>query len=70
MNVGELKKSLSRFPPDMDDADVLLVPHGWDSVEILAFTGQSAMGEKVYLVLGTTDTLKKIHILNPPNIPI
>lgn len=47
MNLGELKKALSRFPPDMDDLDVLIATVEGDDLAIglLAYVGARKVDE-------------------------
>lgn len=69
MTLLELKKSLSRFPPDMDDTEVLLHfvdKRGELDADCLAFVAVASFPEKstVALLLGSwkaADTMKETH---------
>lgn len=63
MNIGELKKSLTRFPPDMDDAEVLIVTEDWSTATLLAFTGMVKVEEKILLVLGSPKAVETLNLI-------
>lgn len=56
MKLGQLKQSLSKFPPDMDEEEVLVMfigADGREELDNLAFTG-SIPDEKLHCIcLGT-----------------
>lgn len=58
MNLGELKTSLTRFPPDMDEEAVLLHSKTQDGHDVtpLAIIAVSEMVEAHCVVLGTSTT--------------
>lgn len=56
MTIGELKKSLTRFPSDMDDTEVLFTFVGADDkpeYDNLAFVAYAEVGDKTILMLGS-----------------
>lgn len=56
MKLGELKKSLTRFPEDMDDTEVLFTFLGEnDKIEYdnLAFVAYAEIGETTTVILGS-----------------
>ena len=56
MKLGELKKSLSRFPPDMDDVEVLftyLDVKNKQEYDTLAFVSYAEVGEVTTVILGS-----------------
>jgi hypothetical protein len=74
MKLGELKKSLSRFPPDMDDMEILIQyvnADGSEDVDLLLYVAYAQFKENVFAIcLGTW---KKADILiekGRANVPI
>jgi hypothetical protein len=66
MKLGELKKSLSRFPEDMDDVEVLFTYLGdkdKQEYDNLAFVSYAEVGEVTTVILGSMkaalDRMKK-----------
>jgi hypothetical protein len=71
MKVGDLKKALTRYPPDMDDLEVAVVyaSRGKDHYDMLTFVGYLPIPDHECLVLGTwtaVDKLVKDGKLEPP----
>ena len=62
MNLGELKQSLSKLPPDMDDMEILLL-YSNDEIntvlEHLAFTGYIPTAQNECIVLGAMSEFKR-----------
>jgi hypothetical protein len=58
MTVGELKKSLTRFPADMDDAEILMSyvsekEGSKEEFDLLTFVAYSEIKNNTFLVLGS-----------------
>jgi len=53
MKLGELKKSLSRFSPDMDDCEVILsyMDNGKESYDSLSFVAYSEMSDEITCII-------------------
>ena len=60
MRLGELKKSLTKYPPDMDDMEVVIVT-GWDGekqLDVMCFTGYLPIPNHECIVLGSLSAVK------------
>lgn len=62
MKLGELKKSLAKFPPDMDDMEVIVrsALDGKDIYENLCFTAYCPFPKHECIILGVTSTVQKL----------
>lgn len=71
MNLGELKKSLTRFPPDMDEVEVLIQyvdDKGKLDADLLTFVAYANYKENVAaLLLGTWKAADVMHEEDPRN---
>lgn len=59
MKLGELKKSLSRMSPDLDDSEIILntlAPDGKEQLDLLAFTGYAEVGGQIVVFLGSMES--------------
>jgi hypothetical protein len=63
MKLGDLKKSLQKFPPDMDDMEVM-VAYTKDKVvrtyDPLCFTGYMPLPKYEFIVLGTLSEIQRM----------
>ena len=61
MNLGQLKKALKRFPPDMDDLEIAvqIVREGKDQYELLCYVGY-AENIQTFMLGGETAVKKLI----------
>ncbi len=74
MNLGELKKSLSRFPPDMDDTEVLLHyvdENGELDADCVAFVAVASFPPKdtAALLIGSWKAADKMKEIYPDQFP-
>ena len=62
MNLGELKKALAKFPPDMDDTIVLFQTGygGKEQYDLPTFVGTITLEEKLIVVLGTLEAARML----------
>ena len=62
MNLGELKKSLAKHPPDMDDMEmmVLIARNGKKHYEPLSFVGYMPMPGNEFIVLGSLTAIQNM----------
>jgi hypothetical protein len=60
MRLGELKKSLQKYPPDMDDMELVIVtaPKGEKEYELLCFTGYLPIPNHEAIALGGLSAVK------------
>ncbi len=73
MKLGELKRSLERFPPDMDDCEILVQfveDNGDVNADCLAFTGHFSKDEETIIILGTWKAADKLRESQPENFPM
>jgi len=64
MKLGELKQSLAKLPPDMDDMQVLLVyaKDGKPQLECLAFTGYiPTKGSECVAIGGMSEVQRRVE---------
>lgn len=61
MNLGYLKKSLERYPRDMDDCEVLVMFHNGEKVDYdcLTFLAYIPSVDSAAVVLGTLEAAKE-----------
>jgi len=75
MNLGELKKALTRFPPDMDDTEVLIqyVSESGDlDADCLAFVGYVTLTKSdatAAVLLGTWEAADEMQKNDPSKFP-
>ena len=63
MRLRELKLSLAKLPPDMDDMEVLMTyhfPKGETEFECLCFTGYLPIKGRECIVLGSMSAIKQM----------
>lgn len=62
MNLGDLKKSLSKFPPDMNDMEMIIVVarNGKKQYEPLCFTGYLPLKGNECIALGTLTAVQQM----------
>lgn len=60
MKLGELKKSLSKYPPDMDDMEVVIVTGVDDkkAFDVMCFTGYLPIPNHECIALGGLSAVK------------
>ena len=60
MKLGELKKSLSKYPPDMDDMEVVVVTgaNGEKKYDLLCFVGYLPLPGHESVAIGTLSAVK------------
>ena len=60
MKLGELKKSLQKYPPDMDDMELVIVTgvNGEKEYELLCFTGYLPIPGHEAIALGALSAVK------------
>ena len=60
MKLGELKKSLQKYPPDMDDMELVVVTgaNGEKEYELLCFTGYLPIPGHEAIALGALSAVK------------
>lgn len=60
MRLGELKKSLSKYPPDMDDMEVVIVTgqDGEKQFDVMCFTGYLPIPDHECIALGGLSAVK------------
>ena len=65
MKLGELKRSLSRFPPDMDDMEIVVKyinADGTEDVDLLVFVAYAQFKEDTHaIILGTWKAADRIR---------
>jgi hypothetical protein len=58
MTLQQLKNSLSRFPADLDDSEILLLPgSSLKSATLLAFTAYILVEDKMIVALGSPEAV-------------
>jgi hypothetical protein len=62
MKLGDLKKSMAKLPPDMDDMEVAVVVarEGKKQYEPLCFTGYMPLPGHEFIVLGALTAVQKM----------
>lgn len=60
MKLGELKKSLSKYPPDMDDMEMIVVTSadGKKKYDLLCFVGYLPIPNHEAVAIGTLSAVK------------
>ena len=60
MKLGELKKSLSKYPPDMNDMEVIVVTgaNGKKQYDLLCFVGYLPMPGHESVAIGSLSAIK------------
>lgn len=71
MNLGELKRSLAKYPPDMDDLPVAgqFSKDGEDLYDLLCFVGYTDSLKHPHLIIGfwsAVDKMVKDGKIDPP----
>jgi hypothetical protein len=73
MKLGELKKSLSRFPPDMDDMEIIcqyVDDKGNEDTDLLLYVAYAKIKENVFAIcLGTWKSADKMQARDPSKFP-
>ena len=62
MNLGELRKSIGKLPPDMNDMEVFVIyfSNGERRVENLCFTGYLPLKDHECIILGTLSEVERM----------
>lgn len=62
MNLGELKKSLAKFPPDMNDMEVMITfpKNGKRDFDLLCFVGYLPLKGSESIALGTLGEVQRM----------
>lgn len=62
MTLGQLKTSLQKFPPDMNEMEVMIqfAKNGKDDYELVCFVGYLPIPDKEYIALGTWSAMDKL----------
>lgn len=73
MNLGELKKSLNRFPPDMDDLEILVQyvdDSGREDSDLLLYVAYLKLRDDLFaMALGTWKAADLRQAEHPENFP-
>lgn len=72
MTLGELKQSLTKFPPDMNDMQVVIIyaKDGKMQVELVAFTGYIPLAGFECIAVGSISEIKRrvdLGEMEPPD---